>query len=66
MTRCTVAVLLTIAFRASAARVERASWIKLSMVEIATISAITPAANRSSVAYEMIASTVSSRLNGLR
>ncbi len=48
--RRTVAVLLTIAFRASAARVERASWIKFSSVEMPTIRAITPAANRSSVA----------------
>ena len=48
-TRSTVAVLLTIAFSASAALVERASWMKLSSVEIPTIRAITPAANRSSV-----------------
>ncbi len=48
-TRSTVAVLLTIAFSASAALVERASWMKLSNVEIPTIRAITPAANRSSV-----------------
>nr|VXZ89337.1 Uncharacterised protein [Klebsiella pneumoniae] len=44
-----MAVLLTIAFSASAALVERASRMKLSNVEIPTIRAITPAANRSSV-----------------
>lgn len=48
--RITVAVLLTMAFSASAARLERASWMKFSSVEISTISAITKAPVRSSVA----------------
>ena len=50
ITRSTVAVLLTIAFSASAALVERASCTKFSSVEMTTIRAMTPAANISSVA----------------
>ena len=73
--RRTVAVLRTIAFRASAARFERCSCTKRSTVEISTIEPMiatavqdwsSGAAMRTSVSHDRTASAVSSRLNGLR
>ena len=62
--RSTVALLLTIAFSASAARVERCSWTKRIAVLRSTITPITKAALASWVAYDTAASAVSSRLKG--
>ncbi|MNZ70312.1 hypothetical protein D3C78_886450 [compost metagenome] len=62
--RITVAVLLTIALRASAAWLDLVSCQKRSKVESTTMEKITMAAFMSSVSQEMTASSVSSRLNG--
>ena len=62
--RRTVAVLLTIAFSASAAWLDLVSCQNRSNVESTTMEKITMAAFMSSVSQEMTASNVSSRLNG--
>ena len=62
--RSTVAVLLTIALRASAAWLDLVSCQKRNKVESTTIEKITMAAFMSSVSQEMTASKVSSRLKG--
>ncbi|MCY1420966.1 hypothetical protein D9M71_366050 [compost metagenome] len=62
--RITVAVLLTIALRASAAWLDLVSCQKRRKVESTTMEKITMAAFMSSVSQEMTASNVSSRLNG--
>ncbi|KAG1605500.1 hypothetical protein G6F45_014177 [Rhizopus arrhizus] len=64
--RSTRAVLPTRAFRRAAARLERPSCTKRISVDSSTIAPITIVALRSSVSQDTAASTVSSRLNGLR
>ena len=64
--RSTVAVLLTISLSRSAARFDLPSCQKRSSVESTTMVAMTAVLLRSWVAHETKASTVSSRLNGLR
>ena len=64
--RITVAVLLTIARRLSAARCERPSWTNRMTVLSATITPITTVALASPLRDDSSASTVSSTLNGLR
>ncbi len=62
--RSTVAVLLTMAFKASAALFDLASCQKRNRVESTTMEKITVAAFMSSVSQEITANRVSSRLNG--
>lgn len=64
--RSTRAVLPTSAFSRSAARFERPSCTKRISVDSNTIAPITTVALMSSVSQDTAASTVSSRLNGLR
>jgi hypothetical protein len=64
--RSTVAVLLTMDLSLSAASWDRLSCQKRRPVESTTMAVMTVAALMSSVAQEIAASTVSSRLNGLR
>ncbi|MNN60365.1 hypothetical protein D3C81_1755410 [compost metagenome] len=62
--RITVAVLLTMAFSASAAWLDLLSCQKRSNVDSTTMEKITTAALRSSVSHEITANNVSSKLNG--
>lgn len=64
--RSTPAVLATMSLSRSAARPERASCTKRSPVDSSTIAPMTPAARSSDPSQDTAASSVSSRLNGLR
>ena len=63
--RSTVALVRTIALRASAARFERNSWTKRSSALIVTITEMTITACTSPVAYDTTPNTASTPMNGL-